>query len=135
MYALSLSKEQAQVVREALEVYARLKHGQFDIALHDLFIDRFGEGEWNHDTKEVLCGELKRCIFPELYKNEFYAVGNKVYPESSVAWDIMQVLRHRLSWDKLKEEGKDKPDFMNVNYDKPMGFSGQPLPVMSREGE
>ena len=124
-----VTKSQAAVMREALEFYARLKAGQIDMVLHDCYIDRFGAGDWNHDTKTEHCNALKRAIFPELNLNASYGVGSKTYPEQGIAWDIMQVLRHKLAWDRVAEEGKEKPDYpMQVQYGSPMAFSSEPLP-------
>ena len=126
-YNLTINKEQARVICEALEVYSRLKHGQID-ELRNLFRDRWCKpnGLFNWDS-EYLFVELKARIFPELDRNASYGVGNKVYPESSVAWDVMHVLRHRLAWDRLKDEGKDKPEHWGVHYNEPMRFGSEPL--------
>ena len=126
-YNLTINKEQARVICEALEVYSRLKHGQID-ELRNLFRDRWCKpnGLFNWDS-EYLFVELKARIFPELDRNASYGVGNKVYPESSVAWDVMQVLRHRLAWDRLKDEGKDKPEHWGVHYNEPMRFGSEHL--------
>jgi hypothetical protein len=39
----------------------------------------------------------------------------------------MQVLRHKLAWDRLAAEGKDKPEFHGVQYNTPMRFGSEPL--------
>jgi hypothetical protein len=126
-YTLTINKEQARVICEALEVYSRLKHGQID-ELRNLFRDRWCKpnGLFNWDS-EYLFHALKSVIFTELDRNASYGVGNKVYPESSVAWDVMQVLRHRLAWDRLAAEGKDKPEHYGVQYNPPMRFGSEPL--------
>ena len=112
---------------EALEVYSRLKHGQID-ELRNLFRDRWCEpnGSFNWSS-EFLFDSLNAMIFPELPKNAYHGVGSQIYPESTVAWDIMQVLRHRLAWDRLRAEGKDKPEFYGVQYNPPMRFGSEPL--------
>jgi hypothetical protein len=124
---LTINKEQARIMCEALELYSRLKHGQIS-ELRSLFVDRWCEpnGSFNWSS-EYLFDELKRVIFPDLAKNASYGVGNKIYPESSVAWDIMQVLRHRLAWDRLKAEGRDQPEYWGVQYNPPMRFGSEPL--------
>jgi len=126
-YTLTINKEQACVIREALEIYSRLKHGQIH-ELRELFRDRWcaPDSPFNWST-EPLLDSLKAIIFPDLEKNASYGVGNKVYPESTVAWDIMQVLRHRLAWDRLKAEGRDKPEYWGVQYNPPMRFGDEPL--------
>ena len=126
-YTLTINKEQACVIREALEIYSRLKHGQIS-ELRNLFMDRWcaPDSPFNWST-EPLLDSLKAVIFPDLEKNAYYGVGNKIYPESSVAWDIMQVLRHRLAWDRLKAEGRDQPEYYGVQYNPPMRFGSEPL--------
>jgi len=112
---------------EALEIYSRLKHGQIH-ELRELFRDRWcaPNSPFNWDNEWIFTA-LKSIVFPELDRNASYGVGNKVYPESSVAWDVMQVLRHRLAWDRLKAEGKDKPEHYGVQYNPPMRFGSEPL--------
>lgn len=126
-YKLTINKEQARVICEALELYSRLKHGQIS-ELRNLFMDRWcaPNSPFNWDNEWIL-NALKSMIFPELDRNASYGVGNKIYPESSVAWDVMQVLRHRLAWDRLKAEGKDKPEHYGVQYNPPMRFGSEPL--------
>jgi hypothetical protein len=126
-YTLTINKEQARIICEALEVYSRLKHGQIH-ELRELFRDRWcaPNSPFNWSTEPLLDG-LKALIFPELVKNSYHGVGSKVYPESTVAWDIMQVLRHKLAWDRLKAEGKDKPEHYGVQYNPPMRFGSEPL--------
>ena len=131
-YTLKINKRQASVMRAALEAYARLKHGQIEMVMRDLFIDR----ECVTDQHFVgLCDQLKVMIFPELYLHASYGVGSRVYPESDVAWDAMQVLRHRLAWDWLADEGETEPKHWGVQYNDPMAFSGEPLPKINTATE
>ena len=127
MYTLTINEEQARVIREALEVYSRLKHGQID-ELRNLFRDRWcnPKGSFNWSS-EYLFDTLKSVIFPELEKNAYHGVGSQVYPDSTVAWDLMQVIRHRLAWDRLEDENKDKSRHWGVQYDEPMKFGSEPL--------
>ena len=126
-YSLVMNLEQARIMCEALEVYSRLKHGQID-ELHNLFRDRWcaPDSPFNWDNEWIFYA-LKSIIFPELERNASYGVGSTVYPEGSVAWDVMQVLRHRLAWDRLKAEGRDQPEFYGVQYNPPMRFGSEPL--------
>lgn len=133
-YTLTINEEQARVICEALEFYSRIKHGQID-ELRNIFRDRWCAplSQFNWDC-EYLFAELKARIFPDLAKGAYYGVGSKIYPESTVAWDIMQVLRHRLAWDRLRAEGKDKPDHYGVQYNSPMRFGSEPLAEIRSEG-
>ena len=57
-------------------------------------------------------------------------------PETSkVAWDLYQVTRHRLAWDRAQAcghpgEGQAPPPMWSVNYDQPMRTSKEPLAWM-----
>lgn len=126
-YTLTINKEQARIICEALELYSRLKHGQID-ELRNLFRDRWcaPNSQFNWDN-EWIFAQLKAMIFPDLAFGAYYGVGSKIYPESTVAWDVMQVLRHRLAWDRLKAEGKTEPEFYGVQYNPPMRFGSEPL--------
>lgn len=126
-YILTINKEQAYVIREALEIYSRLKHGQIH-ELRNLFGDRWcaPDSPFNWST-EPLLDSLKAVIFPELPNTAYHGVGSKIYPDSTIAWDIMQVIRHKLAWDRLKAEGRDQPEYWGVHYNEPMKFGSEPL--------
>ena len=124
-YRLTMNSHQASILREALECYSRLKAGQFDMVMQDCFMDRMCG---NHDKVTLACDLLKAILLPELHRNASFGVGSKEYPEHTVAWDIVQVVRHRLAWDRLKDQGKEEPEYYGVSFNEPMGFSDQPLP-------
>jgi len=134
-YTLTVTRHQAGVIQDALEAYARLRMGQINTVITDAFLDRYANKEYpgfTYDVVQQLCGELKKQIFPELFPGAYYGVGAKVYPERDVAWDVHSVIRHRLAWDRLADEGKEKPDFYGVQYNQPMRFSGEPLAIFKR---
>ncbi|TXH55019.1 MAG: hypothetical protein E6Q97_09720 [Desulfurellales bacterium] len=136
-YEIRMNRQQVAVVRQALEMYSRLLAGQIDTVMHDAFIDRYGSETWNYDSQKRICGELKAAVFPELRANAFYGVGSRVYPQHNTAWDIMQVLRHRLAWDRHAEEG-GQGDTNVVCFDRPICFGEEPLPTIrkvAKEGE
>lgn len=129
-YTLTMNESQAEVVRDALEAYARLHMGQFDAVITNAFMRRYANPDYpdfSHETMDDIHRQLKRTIFPELNPNAYYGVGAKEFPEMTTAWDLMQVVRHRLSWNRLAREGKEKPDFYGVNYNNPMQFGDEPL--------
>ena len=130
-YRLEITQEQAYVLRDALEAYARIKHGQIDTVIRDLFRDRYCTGQFNYKNTKRLCDWLKEIIFPELTESSYHGVGSKVYPDSTVAWAVMQVLRHRLAWDRLADEGKSEPEHYGVQYNEPFGH-GVELPKMEQ---
>lgn len=138
-YTLTITLKQAQVMQDALEAYARMKMGQINSVITDSFLDRYASQDYpdfNWDNVNRLCGELKRVIFPELlHPNSYYGVGAKNYPQRDIAWDLHSVIRHRLAWDRLAEEGKLKPDFHGVQYYEPMNHGTEKLAVITKAAE
>jgi hypothetical protein len=128
MYNLKMSKEQASVMRNALEIYSRLRAGQINIALKDTFPEKFYSQDYpdfNHETLEFMYEYIRAMVFPELSYNASYGVGHDV--TGDIAWDLQQVIRHKLAWDRLKEEGKTQPDHYGVQYNEPMKFGTERL--------
>lgn len=97
MIELHLSKEQAQVVSQACEFFARIKMGQFDeiplICLsHDLPI---GEYCSRKAAAEKTLLESRKYIYPELHgSGHSYGVGK--FTDADRAFDVYQVLRYAL---------------------------------------
>lgn len=130
MYTIKLNQHQAYIMREALECYSRLKSGQLDIVLNDCFRDRMSG---NQDKVRLACDLIKLIILPELHTGASLGVGNREYPEQSVAWDMMQVVRYRLAWDRLKDQGSDEPEHYGVQYQEPMQYGTEPLMEIDSE--
>lgn len=113
-YNLILTDQQAEIVKEALELYFRVAFGQLEEVRHHI-----GHGVWNYPefcnkieaAKEMLGRIRIQGYIPKQYK---------------IAWDIMQVIRHRISWDRNPEGG------LFVNFDVPMNTSGVPLATIER---
>ena len=130
-YTLELSKEQAEIIKIALEEYFRLRMNQtWDFADSLCFEDL----KKNH-TKE----EFNKCIENrDMFRGEMEKLLNTVHPlhfrgnkfreqtiEMRRAQDIWQVIRHKL-W--IHRNG-DKDDWC-VDARKPMPMTGEPLPKM-----
>lgn len=117
---ITVDETQARVIMNALEFYARMSLGQFDNAIHDLFL---GRRKWDWAQFDHYAWLLKNTVFPELSKNESYGIYNNEAGEfAQIAWDIHQVIRHDLSWFMYPGGG------MTVNFDKPMNTSEHKLP-------
>jgi hypothetical protein len=58
----------------------------------------------------------------------YHAIGShKTSDASKTAWDVYQVIRHRLAW-----EQNPKGDPMSVQFDKLMKTATEPLPWLER---
>lgn len=121
-YQLEISHKQAITLQVACEMLARLHMGQINIVLSDCFIRLPVEKleELREKAKEV---EL--LVRPS---NAYYALHSKNLPEESrIAWDLNQVIRHKVSHDIADEEKTPKDKRWSVNYDEPFKLSSEPL--------
>ena len=131
-YTLELSKEQAEIIKIALEEYFRLRMNQTWDFADDICFDGFNyknhtEGDFN-----------ERIERRDMFRDKFEKLLNTVHPlqfrgekfreqtiEMRRAQDVWQVMRHRL-W---KDRRGDKDDWC-VNAREPMPMTGEPLPKM-----
>ena len=123
-YTITVTERQAEELQEACELLARIKIGQIDHAIERLpgFYDR-RDWEQVHATRHEI-HRLANTLMPEATKRR----------EDGVAWDLYQVIRYRLSWDRAHDLGVIKPgeprkwpEMMGVSYDEPLAMSGLPL--------
>ena len=123
MYKITVSNEQARVLMEACEIFSRLGIGQCDEALRRLPVEKVLG--WYADMRKI-----KDIISPHLKSNLYVSESD----ETKYAWDLYQVIRHRVSWDKAIADNiislGDKRNWskmLGVQYDEPMNTSGLPL--------
>jgi hypothetical protein len=98
---VNLSKKQALIVKEALNLYSRLLMGQVE------------ELSYFFGSKEISdsLSEIKSILFPELENNSYYGIYQKdCSQESKIAYDIIQVLRNKIAWHE-NPEGKNTVSF------------------------
>lgn len=117
-YTLHLTQKQAAEISHACEILARLRMGQIDMALMELPLDKPMEYEQEQYVSN--------------YLRSLYRPGSMRIDDA--AWDLYQVIRHRLAWDRAYAEGIVKPgeprkwpEMMGVTYDEPLPVSGDPL--------
>ena len=120
-YTLILTARQAAEISNACEIVARLQMGQVDMALRELP----GEQPKDYDALREIQQMIERLVPAKIER------GN------SIAWDLYQVIRHRLSWDRAYESGQiEKGErrnwsiMMGVNLDEPMKMGDEPLAVI-----
>lgn len=120
-YVLEMTEKQAEVISAALEIYARIGIGQLSEVLEHpdvtraLIASRADRGEL-----EKLMAELKASLFGLKENASFSIMSERVNDRNRVAWDIRNVIRHRLSWDRAwGEDGHDFKTLSGVQYDQP----------------
>lgn len=118
-YSLSITEAQAQVISNALEFYERIGMGQ----LMEIFYLRPEASQLEADTRkrdfvERMLDEVKSVAWG-LKPSSFYSISSRdIRDDFRVAYDLHQVIRHRLAWDR-----NPKKDIMNCHKDEPMRWS------------
>lgn len=110
MYQITnLSETQLQIIQEALDLYARVKVNQLGTVAYSC-MEELGNN----------FGSL-RDILHAIEKKEF--ISNNVHQskKACIAFDIHDVIRHKLSWDRHPEGG------WTVNFDDPLHWGSEPL--------
>lgn len=140
MYQLIISEKQAQVISQALEIFARLGIGQFRDALEVLPLEAKRDG-WHETLGQV--GEL----LSRFTKGNVNGRGSswsihvkQVSEESRISYDLHQVIRYRLAWDKAIKDGiaenehspRSRTTFL-VSFDEPFQVGAEPLANMKKE--
>lgn len=119
-YILELSREQAVMVKDACELLARLRIGQFD-SITEMMLEARGVDEYckrredaNDLLKVVACIIFGRNAYgrPECQKDKLH----------HRAWNIYTALRYKMAWHDNPEGG------WAVCYDEPHPWGGEPIP-------
>lgn len=137
-YTIELTEHQAQTMATACEVLARLGIGQFRDALEKLPTTEYRPQGWNDDMDTIGRMLSKHTIGNvDGWRSSLGINHEKVREQSKDAWDLYQVIRHRLSWDRAIADGitdgKSRNwsgGMMGVNYDEPHKTSDQPLAII-----
>lgn len=136
-YTLELSKEQAEIIKIALEEYFRLRMNQTWDFADDICFEGF---DYENHTPEDFSRRIKQR---DMLRNELERLLNTVHPlrfsgydfrlktaEMLIAQDIWQVIRHQLWKDRIGKDG----DWC-VDSRKPMRLSVEPIPKMEKVKE
>jgi len=129
-YSLHIDEDQAKVLIKALDLYSRIGLGQFQEIIYAFnwrkivgredFDLRYGEAK-EHLNK----AKFHLTLHPP---NASLGIFCKETPEEAkMTWDIQQVVRHRLAWDKEPKGG------WRVDFDNPMQSSQKQLPTIKEE--
>ena len=142
-YLLELTETQAQVIQKACDLLSRVESGQWHVAF-DL-LPKDGKTDWKqwHDAKEEI-KEIMKTVLKDGIDGVACSFGvgsSQTPPSSDIAWDIHQVIRHRLAWEDAIEHGtvqsindnRDWRSMMGVAYDPPMRFGPEPLAKIQRK--
>lgn len=120
-YVLTLTREQAITAQNALELYARLRIGQFEHISEKLLDFGLGVDEYcrRRDIANDLLG-LAACIL--FGKNQYGRPDTKKDNLHHRAWNIYEALRYRMAWHDHPEGG------WGVCFDEPYPWGNEPVP-------
>lgn len=135
-YKLTLTEEQMKILSVATDVFARLGIGQFQCALEYLPIKNGLLNETWHKDMEQIRDIISKYTIDHVdgYRSSLGIHSKKVKDIFKNSYDLHQVIRHKLSWDRAITEGLAKFEDdqqvkgnYTVDYDRPFQTSKQPL--------
>lgn len=125
---IELTEKQAGVIMQALELYSRLKMGQFETITDSFFMDTFDKElkrpVFDQDMARAYLMQSRAVIFTDLQHGAYIGISH-TGESSKISWDIYQQLRHDLC---VYTNPKPSIDQRGRSYDKPHALSKQPLP-------
>lgn len=126
-YVITVTTEQARMMQDALELWARCSIGQFKEAIEPSEPYRSEvPSEFVHDWRN-LAEQMERLWRAYDMPSTIRAA------KGDLAWEMHQTIRHRLSWDRIgSPQHRDWATMMGVCYDDPMRITGKPLIQIER---
>jgi hypothetical protein len=130
MYQVKLTKDQLQTIQEATNLLLRVQLGQWDEIFRHLPLEDTYDSDSLYALKRSFANKLS-LFMKDNVDGIFssFGVGHSELPETnSIALDIHNTIRHKLAW----ENEQHSTYLMGVQYDNPMNYSDQPLPVIEK---
>jgi len=133
-YQISGTEEHIDVIMRALDIFSRVGTAQFEEVLkHPQWDDKRFTGRSDYIFDYNACKELL-CVIKKnltgLSANASYGIGAlEVDERSKIAYDLLQVIRHRLAWDKHPKGG------MQVDFNKPLQIADHKFAEIKKVGE
>ena len=142
-YTLTVTAKQAAVISQACELLARLGLGQWPEFIRRMPGDAFRHSvELEDELRPILAAWFARHpigkdkVVINGWRSSLGIGSQHVSSEAHVAFDLHQVIRHRLAWDQTVADGitdgqtRDWSRMMAVNYDNAMRCGLEPLAKM-----
>lgn len=123
---LELTKEQAETVVRALDLYSRIGCGQFH-EIEAVLLSRWREAESNDEVRKSL-DAAKNHMFPGIGGNTYFSIVNRKVPlDFRRAFDLMKCIQRPLAIAR-----DPNPRYPTVDYDGALlNVSDEPLPRVS----
>lgn len=132
-----LEERDATVLLDTLDRFIQMEIGQFKFYEHPAFLRLIMEDKTYtlRQTLEDTAMQLRSYLMPGLRGvGHSYGIGNRteVHSIAHDAYDVLQVLRHAMSWHRHEKEGGTGPNW-TVNFDPPMKYGSSELPKVEIE--
>lgn len=125
-YNLKCNEEQLKVIQKSLDLFSRILIGQIDEVVHVFRNENINNYKFDFNKINNLSHEIRKLKTNiELCPNSSFGIHNSDFvPDSSrKAYDILQVIRHKLSWDSVgkdpKKDDRDYKTMFGVSFDEP----------------
>lgn len=127
-YHLAMTERQAQVLVNALDLYSRIGMGQLTEIAHILRMTVVGNPSDTVDALDAVERLTREASSMWMGgSGGYYGItSEKISDVFRVAWDLQQVIRYRLAWDRKPEGG------IQVHFDDPMKTSAEELAVIKK---
>lgn len=135
---IELTKEQAFTLMETLELYSRLKMGQFDELIHSFYMDTYDKTlkrpEFDREMAKAYLMQARSVIFTDLDSGAYIGISH-TSEGSKISWDLYKKLQHDLTV-YTNPNPQDQMVAWGNAYDPPYALSKQPLPkIVITDGE
>lgn len=122
MYTLTLTEAQARVLSSACELLSRIGMGQIEECAEYIPEEQIRKPD-RLELKQAL--ENLTPLATGLSRGAYHSIAAAGWM-ARTAYDLHQVLRHRLAWDREPAGG------IFVRFDEPHRLGPEPLPTISR---
>lgn len=128
-FVLTLSEKQAEVLVAALDFYSRIGIGSIQEVQNVVMRERHCRPDACHDAVRNALDFVKRELYG-LEANAGFGIFHKDVPDHfKVAWDLQQVIRHKIAWTANPGGG------FGVNYHEPMKSGSEQLATIDVASE
>ena len=113
-YKLEINEKQARILRDAIDLYSRIGIGQFGEIWWVWLMNGMDNCKCGRDTFDPIMEQLKKKLTGFHFGASFGIHSADVNDVFRQAYDLKQVIRNRLAWDRHDEKhGKVDPDNHN----------------------
>ena len=123
-YTIKVNVDQARIIARALDLFSRIGIGQIEMVVEEAHKMSHAKIEAPYAEIEEIVDKLKLALFGMPINASHSICSDKVDVAYREAYDILQVIRHRLAWDKNPNGNK-----MSIDFDKPTKWVSDYPPV------